>query len=450
MLGEFKQSEVLRQRAHQLIPGGAHTYAKGDDQYPALSPGFIVRGEGCRVWDVDGNEFIEYGMGLRAVTLGHAYPSVLEAVRRELSNGSNFTRPAPIEIECADSLLGLVKDADMVKFCKDGSDATSGALKLARAYTRRDYIAICGDHPFFSVDDWFIGTTAIHAGIPEAVRRLTLKFQYNDINSVKKLFAEHPGQISALILEPARTDDPVDGFLDETKRICHENGALIIFDEMICGFRWHAGGGQAYYNVSPDLACFGKAMANGFSVSALTGRREIMRLGGLDHTDRERVFLLSTTHGAETHGLAAAIATMRVYKDEPVVEHLDRMGQLLRDGITDVAHKHGLQRFVKVVGKSCCLFYVALDGNERASQAFRTLLLQELIKRSVLAPSLVVSYSHTEQDVSRTIEAFDGALEIYARALSDGVERYLVGRPSQPVYRPFNTSSHGRNTPEKV
>ncbi|WP_029351195.1 glutamate-1-semialdehyde 2,1-aminomutase [Bosea sp. 117] len=435
----FRTSERLSRHAHRLIPGGCHTYAKGDDQYPLLAPGFIERGFGCRVWDVDGNEFIEYGMGNRAVGLGHAHPEVVRAAQRALPNGCNFTRPSPIEAACAEQFLRLIGRAEMVKFCKDGSDATSAAMRLARAYTGRDRIACCADHPFFSTDDWFIGTTAMDAGIPEAVKALTLTFRYNDLQSARTLFALHPGKIAALILEPARLDDPKEGYLQALRQLCHDNGALFVLDEMITGFRWHAGGAQQLYDVDPDLSCFGKAMGNGFAVSALAGKREFMRLGGLDHTDRPRVFLLSTTHGAETHALAAAMATMHIYESEPVVEHLYRQGLRLRDGIEDAIRRRGLADHVKVLGRPCNLAYAALDGECRPSQAFRTLLLQETIRRGVLMPSLVVSYAHRDRDIDRTIEAVDEALEIYGRALEDGVEHHLVGRPSQIVYRRYNT-----------
>jgi glutamate-1-semialdehyde 2,1-aminomutase len=432
----FDASERLRPRAHELIPGGAHTYAKGDDQYPVLAPGFIARGSGCHVWDVDGNEYIEYGMGNRAIGLGHAYPAVLEAVMRELANGCNFTRPSPIEIACAEQFLRLIDGADMVKFCKDGSTATTEALRLARAVTGRDLVACCGDQPFFATHDWFIGTSPMNAGIPRAVRDLTLTFRYNDIASVRALFEQHPGAIATLILEPAKTVDPKDGFLHETKRLCHDNGALFILDEMITGFRWHNGGAQKVYDVAPDLCCFGKALANGFSVSALAGKREFMRLGGLDH-DRERVFLLSTTHGAETHALAAAIANMRVYETEPVIAHLHRQGERLRAGATQAIRRRGLERFVSIDGRACCLVYATRDAAGQPSQAFRSLFLQETIKRGVLVPSLVVGYTHTDADIDRTVEAVDGALGVYARALEDGVERHLVGRPSKIVFRRY-------------
>jgi glutamate-1-semialdehyde 2,1-aminomutase len=424
--------------AHRLIPGGCHTYAKGDDQYPSSAPRFITRGLGCRVWDGDGRDYIEYGMGNRAVGLGHAYPAVLRAVQEALARGSNFTRPTPIEVTCAEQFLSLIDGAEMVKFCKDGSDATSGAVRLARAYTGRDLIACCTDHPFFSVDDWFIGTTAMNAGIPEAIRQLTVSFRYDDLASAEALFELYPRRIAALILEPARMEDPRQGYLQALQRLCQANGALLILDEMITGFRWHNGGAQKLYGIVPDLSTFGKALANGFSVSALAGRREFMRLGGLDHHDRPRVFLLSTTHGAETHALAAAIATMRVYQREGVIEHLHRQGTRLRQQAEQVIRRHDLSDFVRIVGKPCCLAYATLDQERQPSQAFRTLLLQETIRRGVLMPSLVVSYSHSDTDIDLTVEALDGALEVYRRALEGGVEHYLVGRPSQTVYRRYN------------
>jgi glutamate-1-semialdehyde 2,1-aminomutase len=436
-------SEHTKNLAHHLIPGGCHTYAKGDDQYPILSPSFITRGSGCRVWDLEDREYIEYGMGNRAVGLGHAYPPVIEAVQRELTRGCNFTRPSPIEVECADQFLSLIETAEMVKFCKDGSDATSGAMRLARAYTGRDLIACCADHPFFSTDDWFIGTTAMNAGIPQAVRDLTLTFRYNDLASAQALFEQHPGKIAALILEPARTEEPEADYLHALLRLCHANGALLILDEMITGFRWDSRGAQKVYGITPDLSCFGKALGNGFSVSALAGKREIMRLGGLMHSDKPRVFLLSTTHGAETHTLAAAIATMRVYESEPVIEHLVRSGMRLRSGIEEIVSRRQLSNHFRLIGRPACLLYAALDHNQAPSQAFRSLFIQELAKRNVLAPSFVVSYCHTDTDIDLTLAAVDAALEIYTYALESGVERFLIGRPSEAVYRSYNRPDAG-------
>jgi glutamate-1-semialdehyde 2,1-aminomutase len=435
----FPNSRRLQKRAREIIPGGAHTYAKGDDQYPMLAPGFIARGAGSHVFDVDGGEYIEYGMGNRAVGLGHAYAPVIQAAMGEMWHGCNFTRPSPVEVSAAEEFLALIEGAEMVKFCKNGSDATSAAVKLARAYTGRDKIAYCADHPFFSVDDWFIGATPMGAGVPKAITDLTVSFRYNDIASVEALFAAHSGQIAGLILEPARIEEPQDGFLHAVQRLCREHGALFILDEMITGFRWHKGGAQALYGVTPDLSTFGKAMGNGFSVSALAGKREFMRLGGLEHTDRPRVFLLSTTHGAETHALAAAIATMQIYRAEPVIEHLERLGARLKSGMDEVVAFHGLADHIVTMGRPSCLLFATRDAEGKPSQAFRTLFLQETIRRGVIMPSLVVSYSHTDEDIERTVDAVDGALGIYKRALADGAEKFLFGRPSQVVQRRFNS-----------
>ncbi|HQK17297.1 MAG TPA: glutamate-1-semialdehyde 2,1-aminomutase [Polyangiaceae bacterium] len=433
----FDKSKELQRKTHRLIPGGAHTYAKGDDQYPLEAPGFIVRGKGCHVWDVDGNEFIEYGMGLRAVSLGHAHETVNAAACRQMGYGHNFVRPSPIELECAEELSNMITGAEMVKFGKNGSDATNAAVKLARAYTGRDLIAVCADHAFFSVDDWFIGSTAMNAGIPRAIRDLRVTFRYNDLASVQTLFDRFPNQIACVMLEPEKETPPADNFLQALKDLCHTHGAVFILDEMITGFRWHNGGGQAYHNVVPDLSAFGKAMGNGFSIAALAGQRDIMRLGGLDH-DRERVFLLSLTHGAEAPNLAAALEVMRIYKREPVVATMWRQGERLRAGVTNAVKAHGLEKRFLLLGKPCCLVFGTRDGEGKPSQAFRALFLQELIKRGILAPSFIISYAHTDADVDRTIAAVDESLGVYRRALDEGVERYLVGPPVKPVFRRFN------------
>lgn len=432
----FERSDALNAALARVIPGGSHTYAKGVDQFPAHMAPVIVRGAGSHVWDADGNEFIEYGSGLRAVTLGHAFPAVIEAVRAQLPLGSNFIRPAAIELECAEQFLRLVRTADMVKFCKDGSHAVSAAVRLARAATGRKLIAICGDQPFFSTDDWFIGTTPMNNGIPEETQSLVLKFHYNDLSSLEALFDAHPDQIAAVILEAEKESPPLPGFLPGVRTLCDRHGAVFVLDEMITGFRWHTGGAQAFHNVRPDLSCFGKGLGNGFSVSALAGRRELMRLGGIDH-DRERVFLLSTTHGGETHALAAAIATMRVFETEPVVETLWSRGARLAEGLSQTAVRHGLAEQVPILGRPCCLVFGSRDQDGQPSQPFRTLLLQELLKRGILASSLVVNYSHSDTDIDRTIEAFDEAFAVYRRALDDGIEHYLEGRPVKPVFRPF-------------
>jgi glutamate-1-semialdehyde 2,1-aminomutase len=363
---KFKESLKIQGKFNEIIPGGCHTYAKGDDQYPQFMPVYIAKGKGSHIWDIDGNKYIEYGMGMRSVTLGHAFGPVVDAARKQMRLGTNYVRPAKIELDCAEAFLSIIDGADMVKFCKDGSDATSGAVKLSRAHTGRDMVAICGDHPFFSVDDWFIGTTAIAAGIPQSTREMTVKFHYNDLASVKELFDEYPGKIACVILEAEKYDPPANNFLNELQRIAHENGALFILDEMITGFRWHLGGAQKKYGVVPDLSAFGKALGNGFAISALAGKREFMELGGLHH-DKERVFLMSTTHGAENHALAAALATMRYYRDHPVIETLYEQGRKLAEGVNKVSRELGLEKHVAIIGPDCCSVYTTRDQDQKPS-----------------------------------------------------------------------------------
>jgi glutamate-1-semialdehyde 2,1-aminomutase len=432
----FSESRRLQACGHAIIPGGAHTYSKGDDQFPAEAPAFITHGKGCHVWDVDGNEFIEYGMGLRAVTLGHAFEPVVEAAYRQMKLGANFTRPAKIEVDLAEAMLQVIDGADMVKFAKNGSDVTTAALKLARAYTGRDMVAICGDQPFFSTDDWFIGTTEMDAGIPRAISELTLKFRYNDLESLRSLFDQHPGRIACVIMEAETATVPNAGYLKEVKDLCEEKGAVLVFDEMITGFRWHVGGAQKFHGVVPHLSAFGKAMGNGFAISALAGKREIMRLGGLDH-DQPRVFLLSTTHGAETHALAASLETIRIYREQSVIEFLWRQGERLRTLITRSIAENQLEGFFKLLGRPCNLVFATLDHDRKSSQAYRTLFLQEMIRRGVITPSFVVSFSHSDADIEQTAEAVHEALATYHKALEDGVDKYLVGRPVKPVNRRY-------------
>jgi glutamate-1-semialdehyde 2,1-aminomutase len=295
---------------------------------------------------------------------------------------------------------------------------------------------LCIDHPFFSYDDWAIAVTPMRAGIPKAVQDLTVGFRYNDVASVQALFDRHPGEIAGLIMEPAKETDPENGFLHAVRELCHRNGAVFILDEMITGFRWPEITGQRLYDVEPDLATFGKGIANGFALAALTGKREIMTLGGLDH-DRERAFILSTTHGAETHALAAALAVIEIYRREPVIEYMERQGRRLAQGINQMIDRHGLNGYFEVLGRPSNLVYATRDENKNPSQIFRTLFMQETIRRGLVLPSLVVSYSHTDDDVDVTIEAVGQALGVYKQALETGAEHFLVGRPVQPVFQKY-------------
>ena len=273
------------------MPGGSHTYAKGADQYPERSPGVLTHGRGSHVWDADGNEFIEYGMGLRAVGLGHAHPAVVEAVRKSLDLGTNFSRPSLTELECAERFCGLIPNAEMVKFTKDGSTATTAALKLARRATGREMVAICAEHAFFSYDDWFISTTTLDGGIPPTESARVARFSYNDLDSVRSMFAAHPDRHRRCVPRAGPHRAACRRLPRGSSAIsAAEHGALLVFDEMITGFRYALHGAQHLYGVMPDLSTFGKALANGFSLSALCGKREFMRLGSRRTSARRRLF----------------------------------------------------------------------------------------------------------------------------------------------------------------
>jgi glutamate-1-semialdehyde 2,1-aminomutase len=432
----FSTSIAHQARAHQVIPGAAHTYAKGDDQYPQDMCPVIACGEGCHVWDLDGNQFIEFGSGVRSVTLGHGVESIVDAAHRASQAGTNFVRPHEIELKAAEAMLGMIPGADMIKFAKHGSDATTAAVKLARAWTGRDMIAICSDHPFFSVDDWFIGTTDMDAGILEMTKKLTVTFRYNDLASLQALFDQYPSRIACVMMEAERDEAPKPGYLAALRELVAKNGALLVFDEIVAGFRLHTGGGQTLHGVTPDLSTWGKGMANGFSIAAIAGRREIMELGGLTQTERDRVFLLSTTNGAETGSLAACCATIEIYKSRDVIGHIRQVGETIRDGFNAITKSLGIEQFLYADGHPSVLFYVTKDPTGARSQPYRTLLLQEILKRGILAPSLVVNDAFTDADISHSLWAFREAAEVYAKAIQAGsVAGFLEGRSVKPVFR---------------
>ena len=426
------------ERLNNLIPGGCHTYSRGDDQYPENAPQILERGEGAYTYTPDGKEFLDYGMALRAVTIGYGEKRIANAAIEQIWKGNNLTRASVIELEAAEAMVDLIPSVDMVKFAKNGSTVTSAAVKMARAYTGRKYIIRCFDHPFFSYDDWFIGDTVITRGIPKESHEHTVNFRYNDIQSLEVLFAQHPNEVAGVILEPATTEHPKDNFLQKVRDLCHKNGALFILDEMITGFRWHLQGAQTYYGVEPDLCTFGKGMANGFSVAALCGKREFMKIGGIKEIGAERVFLTSTTHGAEMSGLGALVETIKFYKEHDVIGHLWDYGTKIVAGMNAIAKELGIEDYFSAGGIECSPYYLTKDANKEVSMAFRTLFSQEMIKNGVLMPVIVFSYAHKQRELDRTFEATRKALQVYKKALEEGVEKYLVGEVVKPVFRKYN------------
>lgn len=426
------------ERLNRAIPGGCHTYSRGDDQYPENAPQIVERGEGAYLFTLEGKKYLDYGMALRAVTLGYAEKRVADAAIKQIWNGNNLTRASLIELEAAEAMIDLFPSVEMVKFAKNGSTVTTAATKIARSYTGKKYIARCIDHPFFSYDDWFIGDTALIRGIPEEYHSLTLNFRYNDIKSLNDLFERYPNQIAGVILEPATGEHPCANYLQEVKKICHVNGALMILDEMITGFRWHLQGAQTYYGVEPDLCTFGKGMANGFSVAAVGGKREFMNVGGIKDLGAERVFLTSTTHGAEMCGMGALVETIKFYKECDVISHLWSYGTKLLEGMNQIAKEFGIEDNFVSCGIPCSPNYVTKDAQGNVSMAFRTLFSQEMINNGVLMPWIALSYAHGEKEMEYTLEAVRKALFVYSNALNDGVEKYLKGAVIKPVFRIYN------------
>ena len=441
----FKNSNKFRSKIHNLIPGGAHTYSKGDDQFPLIAPAAIDFGKGSKLWDLDGNKFLDCGMGLSSVSLGHAYKPVVNEVKKELLKGSNFQRPSIIELKMAEEFLKLVPQHDMIKFAKNGSTATTAAVKLARAKTGRQLIALPSEHPFYSYDDWFIGTTKCGFGVPKEIKNLSVKFKECNIESVKELFSKYPNQIACVITEPQRSfcntsckcNRPVKSFLKELIEVSHKNGALVIFDEMITGFKVDFPGVMTKYSLDPDMATWGKGIANGFSFSALTGKKSVMQLGGIKNREgKEKVFLVSTTHGAETHSLSAAIATIKIFKKKKVIQHNQKMGSLLIKKCQKIVDQLKINKHVEIVKSSWMVIFNFYDNEGKASLSHKTLIMQEMIKNGVLFQGVFIPcYSHSKKDVDFFVKAFNKSLRIYIKSLKKGVGAYLLGRPIKPVFR---------------
>ncbi len=434
----FETSKAFQRRLEELVPGGAHTYSKGRDQFPVEAPNGITHGQGARVWDADGNSFVDWSMGLTSVSLGHAAPEVDEAVIEALRRGVNFQRPARIELEAAETFLDFA-GTDMVKFARHGSVVTTAAVKLARAFTDRARVAVAKEHPFFSFDDWFIGTTPADFGIPEELKQFTLLFGYNDAESLARLFDEHPGEIACVMMEPVKFDPPADGFLERVRELCTTHGTVLVLDEMVTGAKWAVPGAAQYFGIEADIYTFGKGIANGYAATALTGRREIMQLGGLEPEGQRKLFLLSSTHGAESSGLAAMIATLRTLRDGEIICANWQHGEALRRRLDAVTARHGLSGHVFIRGYPCLMAVDLRGPADRPDDAFRTLFLQEMIASGVLFQGLFYpTPSHGEAEMADTETAWDRACAVYARALEAGTtEGLLVGPPVKPVFRRY-------------
>jgi glutamate-1-semialdehyde 2,1-aminomutase len=426
------------QRLNSVIPGGAHTYSRGDDQFPSNAPQILESGRGVYVKSPDGREFLDYGMALRAIGIGYSNDEINQAAIEEIKKGNNLTRASMTELLAAELISETIPNAEMVKFCKNGSTATTAAVKLARAYTGRKLVARCSQHPFFSYDDWFIGSTVMGNGVPDEISQMTVQFDYNSKESLNKVFLQYGKLLACIILEPSTTELPSEDYLLHIRKLCDQYGVVFILDEMITGFRYHLKGAQYYFKVNPDLLTFGKAMANGFSVAALVGRRKIMDLGGIKNSGQKRIFLISSTHGAEMSGLGALIKTIEIYKREPVTDHMWAYGKKLIKGANEIALSIGIEKYFSFSGVECSPVYNCRRQDGTLCMAFRTLFNQEMIRNGVLIPWVAISYSHKEEHLNITLSAIEKSLRIYKSALENGIDKYLVGDVIKPVFREIN------------
>ena len=422
----FDRSLEYLARARRVVPGASQTLSKGPGMFvEGAYPVFLQRGRGCRVWDVDGNEYVDYVMGLASVTLGYSYPPIDQAVARQLERGSIFSLPAPAEVEVSERLTRIIPCAEMARFLKTGSEANSAVVRVARAATGRDVIVFCG---YSGWHDWYAVTTPRSKGIPKDFARYVVPFTYNDLSSLEAALEEHRGSVAAVLMEPVLLEAPRPGFLAGVKDMAHRHGALLIFDEIVSGFRWAAGGAQEYFGVVPDLAVFGKGMANGLPLAAVVGRGELMR-------EFEEIFV-SSTFGGDILALAACLATLDEYEHRPVVAHQWQMGRRFQEGIAAAAGRLGLP--VRCIGYPVHPKIVVDHAKPETQRLLMSLFLQETARRGVIFhfAGFNMSFSHLEADVDETLLACEGALRVLGDALGDGrIAERLAGKPYQEAFR---------------
>jgi len=427
MTSRYLESEKHLERALKVIPLGSQTFSKSITQYPlGVSPLYIDKGIGSKVFDVDGNEYIDFVNGLASITLGYCDNDIDQAVIQQLKNGVTFSLPHKLEAEVAEKIISLVPSAEKVRFGKNGSDATSGAIRIARAFTGRDEVAVCGYHGW---QDWYIGSTTRNLGVPAATQKLTHKFSYNDIDSLKNLFEDNKGKIAAVIMEPMNVEFPKDDFLSRVKEITHENGAVLVFDETITGFRFSKGGAQEYFNVTPDLSTFGKGLANGYPLSAVVGRNDIMQ-------KMEDVFF-SGTFGGETLSLAAANAVLDKITQVDVLADIENKGTWLVNKLNKLISENSYESYFSTAGHPSWSFLMISAGENTSDYEMKTLFLQEMFKRGILTlGSHNLSYAHDSSDLEKLLSTYEEVLPLIVNADRENkVKSLLECEPLVPLFK---------------
>ncbi len=414
-------------RAQKTIPLGSQTFSKSHTAYPKrVSPLFIKRGQGCQVWDADENQYTDFVSGLLSVSLGYCNPDVDDAVIEQIKSGVTFSLPHQLEMEVAEKLVELIPCAEMVRFGKNGSDATSASIRLARAFTQKEHVAVCGYHGW---QDWYIGSTTRDLGVPEATKSLTHTFKYNDISSLEKIFTLQENKIAAVILEPMNTHFPQDDFLHKVQALCKKNGAILIFDETITGFRYSLGGAQQLFGVTPDLATFGKGMANGYPISAVVGRRDIMML-------MQDIFF-SGTFAGETLSLAATKATLSFMEQHNVVAHLSAMGEKLQTGLAQQIKQLHAEHWLSLTGHVTWSFLNIGEQGGYSAIELKSLFLQEMATRGFLINGgHNLNYAHKSTDIDALLSAYKEVLSVLSSTIEkQNFNDIFKGELLEPVFK---------------
>ena len=424
----FGRSLALLERAKKATPVGAQTYSKSYRYFCGnATPYFVDRGIKGHVWDVDGNEYVDFILALGAVTVGYNNSEVYEAVSNQLAKGISFSQATVLEVELAEKLIEIIPCAEMVRFLKNGSDATTAAVRLARAATDRDVVAVCGYH---GMHDWYIGSTTNRRGIPRCVCELSHVFEYNNILSLEKIFENHSGNVAAVILEPVQYNGPRDGFLEKVKELANRDGAVLIFDEVISGFRLALGGAQEYYGVVPDLAAIGKGMANGMPISAIVGKKELLKL-------IERGVFISTTFGGEALSLAAALKTIEILQRPESFAYIWDISERLMDACVDLVKEKGLDSLMKMCGLAPHSGFLFKKTGSLNANDFLSVYQQRLLERGILSLGINnFCLEHTQEDIDRHIEAVSEAIDDLHKALDqDSIDGILRGPRINPIFK---------------
>ena len=427
MSNRYEKSTEFLTRAEATIPIGSQTFSKSRTQYPVgISPLFATRAKGPYLWDLDGNKYIDLVSNLASITLGYRNQKVDSAVRKQMNLGNGFSLPSTLEAVVAEKITSLVPSAEMVRFGKNGTDATSAAIRLARAYTGRDYVAVCGYHGW---QDWFIGSTSRNKGVPKKTSALTLTFKYNDIKSLEKIFSKHPKGIAAVILEPMTNEFPENKFLEKTKKLCRKYGAVLIFDETITGFRFSKGGAQEVFQVTPDLSTFGKGIANGYPLSVVCGSREIMR-------EMENIFF-SGTFGGELLSLAAANVVLGMHQKDEISPRLNKYGEELSQDLQKVIDQSDMSGLLEIKGHPTWKFLEWKDGSEFTAPELKTFFMQEMFRSGILILSTHnVTLAHNKKIRGVIISKYERVLTLMKKAISSGnLKDKLEVVPLKPLFK---------------